>query len=221
MKFKKPELFSEKIRPFCSPYTFPKGIDLQSFLDLLKKYIETFPEYAHLAEKATNFLKRDTPTTYREPWASLTHFDLWVNNILNRKENGTIVQNKFVDFQTYDYRSPASDVFFYIWTSVQKPVLEKHLDSLIKHYHQVFVGTLEGFKLDTSAFSYDKFLEEIRLEADFEFGHALLFVYIVKAVKNLEQRPAGTANMSLDDLSSDLRDFVYFMVSECSKRNWL
>lgn len=99
---------------------------------------------------------------------------------MQRFVEGKPVQNKILDFQDYRYGSPASDVYFLIFSSVNKTVLEQHLDDLIKHYHDNFVSILEAHGCETKPFNYEAFLDEIRTESKFEFGHALLFSMLIR-----------------------------------------
>lgn len=220
LKLKKPEVFHEKIKPLCTPFQFKQSEAFENMYQVLKELIQTFPEYAHLAETATNFPGKPTPTTYREPWGTVIHFDLWTNNILNKVKDDDIEKNVLVDFQVYACRSPAVDVFFHLWTSVQKEVLEEHLDDLLVHYHQNLLKTLEGYTIDTSQFGYHQFLEEIRLETGFEFGHALGFVCMLKAIRNLDSLINGF-KLRVEHINPEVRDLIHLMVSECHKRGWL
>lgn len=138
---------------------------------------------------------------------------------MNKIENGEIVKNIFLDFQIYGYRSVVVDLFFFLWTSVQKKVLEEHLDHLLVHYHSNLLATLNSFKMDTTEFGYDAFEEEIRLETEFEFGHTLLFMFILKHVNF--GAILRTFSGSVDNLTPEFRENVHFMVAECIKRGWV
>lgn len=218
LKLKNPDVFDTRIKPLCSTFIFKKDKIITETVETIRNTIKSFPEYSHLAEKATSFPDRNTPLMSREPYATIIHFDLWVNNLLNKIDKEDILRNVFVDFQVYDFRSPAADVFFHLWTSVQKEVLELHLDDLILFYHENLLETLNSFKIDTSQFTIEKFYEEIRLEADFELGHALMFASFTKAPpKEMADVPA---NYKLE-VGENLREYFHFMISECLKRNWL
>lgn len=193
---------------------------MHTYLSSLKNLIKSFEGYAHLAEPATCFLDKKTPTTIREPYASLIHFDLWSANVMNKLENNKIVKNIFIDFQIYDYRSPAADVFFFLWTSVQKQVLEHHIDDLTLHYHNQLLKTVESYQIDISQFTYQTFEEELRVEAGFEFGHAALFAFGLK-METKEPWNSEKTFYEIEDLGTTLKDYFYFMVTECNKRGWL
>lgn len=218
---KKPGIFENEIKPHCVPFVFINGSPVKDMILSMKKLIETFPDCGQFAEKATIFLECTTPTTYREPYGSISHFDLWVNNIMNKIENGEIVKNVFVDFQLYGYRSVAADVFFFLWTSVSKKVLDKNLDHLLHHYHLNLINTLEKFKIDTSKITFESFLEEIKYESEFEFGHTLMFLFVTTFMKNLELNSDKQFTFELDKITPEFRERVHFMVTECVKRGWL
>lgn len=207
--------------PWCSAFQIPKDSELcKTTLQTLNNLIRSFPQYSHLADTATGFLQRNIPRPSREPFSTIIHFDLWTNNILHQIENGEIIRNVFVDFQIYDYRSAAADVFFFLWTSVQKSVLEQYLDDLIRYYHEKLLETLNILKVDTSLFGLTDFSEDLRLESAFEFGHSILFIFILKYGKEIGELPSKDEH-GVDKLNDDLKEFVYFMVSECFKRGWL
>lgn len=193
-----------------------KNDSFTAVLKVMRQLIKSFPEHSYLAERATNFQEKETPTTCREPYATIIHFDLWTENILNHTfEDGT-VRNIFVDFQVYGYRSAAADVFFFLWTSVQKQILEKNLNFLLNYYHQSLLNTLKSFNIDTSTFEYKHFEEELRLESDFEFGHALMFNVFIN-LKDVADA-LNSIKYDLDQVSPELKEKIYFMVTECSKR---
>lgn len=183
----------------------------------LRTLIQSFPEYQHLAEKATNFLDKETPVEVREPFSSVNHFDFWINNIMVKKETNGRVRNKFIDFQGFACRSPASDVFFFLWTSVNFNVLKENLDHLLQHYHLWLVNTLENLNVDTMIFGYQSFLDEIQFEAYFEFGHAILFKYLILILKPYSDE----GNFESVYFTPEYKEFVEYMVSECAKRKWL
>lgn len=203
----------------CSTFNFHTEMFFKMF-DVIRLIIEKNSDLSHLVEKATSFRTKHPPPP-REPYATLEHLDLWANNTMQFEKNGKIVKNMFVDYQLFDYRSCAADVFFFLWTSVQKNVLEEHLDDLLKHYHQSLIKVLEIYTIDITPFSYEKFLEEIILESDFEFGHTLAFVFIVKSSEKTSSLDMAKFEMSYDVVTPELEEFIWYMVKECEKRRWI
>lgn len=67
-------------------------------------------------------------------------------------ENGKPISNKFVDFQCYDYKSPAIDLLNFLLTSVNTDVLKEEFDGLLKFYHSEFVDNLKKMGCDIEPF---------------------------------------------------------------------
>lgn len=220
LKLKRPEIFEKRIKPLCIPFIFQEEKVYIACFNGLRELIESFPDYSSLAEKATNFLDRKVPTP-REPFSTITHCDLWVNNIMNKVEGDGKIQNMFVDYQLFGHRSAVADVFFFLWTSVEEEILKNKFDYLLKYYHQSLINQLKEFSLDTSSFSYKKFEEELQIEAEYEFGHTLIFVTFLKHFRELEEHGTGELQVRATDFTPEVRNFIHFMVAECVKRNWL
>lgn len=109
-------------------------------------------------------------------------------------------------FQHYDYGSPAADVLFFLFTSVDVSVLEYHLDELFRHYHAVFASELQHFEVEDSSFSLDNFLKEIATEAaTVQFPHVMMKlkkIFSPQYAKEHEER-------------------AWYIVQEFAKRSWL
>lgn len=60
-------------------------------------------------QKSLQLLKTDLHN-FREPFATIVHKDIWMNNFMVKLENGKVVKIKFVDFQNYTYESPVRDL---------------------------------------------------------------------------------------------------------------
>lgn len=85
LKHKKPDIFENKIKPHCTPFNFIKGSPVKDVVLAQKSLIQTFPDCAHVAKKASIFIERDTPSG-RGHFAGIAHFDVWVNNIMNKSK---------------------------------------------------------------------------------------------------------------------------------------
>ncbi|XP_072381946.1 uncharacterized protein [Diabrotica undecimpunctata] len=181
-----------------------------------KKFVPTIQESA----KKFSLMSDE----FREPFATISHRDLWVNNIMVKQEENTTKEVKIVDFQLYSYDSPAADIFFFLFSSVNFDVLRNHLDNLLHYYQQHFQNTLKDLNCDLD-FSYQKFVEELGLATRWELAHTIFMVFFVI------NGPKGGIPMPKDmnekqDLSHiKLPDFVVdrakWILSECDRRNWL
>ncbi|XP_072400499.1 uncharacterized protein [Diabrotica undecimpunctata] len=220
LRLKKPEVFEKVIKPYCVPF---EPMDGTSFLPVLQGIIEENKEIAHLASKITGWKKADLPVS--DLFGTIMHTDMWTNNTMQKFENGRAVNNKLVDFQAYSYGSPATDVFFFLWSSLPQELLETNLDLLLNYYYEQFVNVLKEHKVDISPYTYDKFLQEIDKVGDSEFQHAYFFHnFVVYGKKNAEMGhppPKIVVSHVLKMIPLKAKQKSYYMIQECVKRGWL
>lgn len=176
-------------------------------------------------KKSLSLAEKDRDS-FREPFATLCHKDMWVNNFMVKLEKGKIVKNKFVDFQGFTYQSPVRDLLFYLFTSVQFHVLKEHLDYLLKFYHEQFIETLKELHCPITDFSFDKFMEEIRHFGIYEISHIILMMIVVVFGRKSEPKDNqdGFEHPPLytkDDMPLELKERTWWVLQEFSKRNWL
>ncbi|XP_072400504.1 uncharacterized protein [Diabrotica undecimpunctata] len=220
LRLKKPEVFEKVIKPHCVPF---EPMDVDDYLLVLQGIIEENKEIAHLASKITGWKKTVLPVS--DLFGTITHTDMWTNNTMQKFENGRAVNNKLVDFQVYSYGSPATDVFFFLWSSVPQEVLEKNLDLLLNYYYEQFVNVLKEHKVDVSPYTYEKFLQEIDKVGPSEFQHAFVFHnFIIHGKKNAEMEqppPKIVVSDILKTIPVKAKEKSYYMTQECTKRGWL
>lgn len=74
----------------------------------------------------------------------LNHGDLWVNNIMFQyKEDGSLKETYFIDFQMGRYGSPAQDLLYFLLSSTNLDIKLKHFDYFISFYHQQLIEHLK------------------------------------------------------------------------------
>ncbi|XP_018569781.1 uncharacterized protein LOC108909837 [Anoplophora glabripennis] len=187
LKLKKPEVFDKKIKPYLAPFhpgpmPFENGIN-SVYIEILQESVKCIP----WIPKVRNILEnvraaQDAPA--KEPFATTTHGDMWLNNTMIKFQNKVPVSNKMVDFQICDYRSPATDLFFFLFVNVQQSVLQDDFDGLIEFYHKHFISHLEKLKCDTAPFSLPKFLKEMKDATSVEVEHCFKFIFIIFGEKH-------------------------------------
>lgn len=165
LKIKQPEVFINKVLPHLSSLDVFSNmgeqviaksntvlLDMLSSMDEIKQHIEKLKEVL--------FTKPDFNAV--EPYATLLHNDFWVNNtMLLHDENKNPIHNLLVDFQLITYGSPAHDIVFFLFSSVNTEVLKQYYEYFVKLYHNSFIEALQELNCDTSVFTYDLLCTEI------------------------------------------------------------
>ncbi|CAG9820937.1 unnamed protein product [Phaedon cochleariae] len=227
LKLQDIETFNQKVKPFfaCNNAQPPKqSIDIS----LMLKALEAKESCIRLLPKLIKSLEyvMVVPTEeFREPFATITHRDLWSNNLMVKFEAGEPVDSKIVDFQMYSYDTPVIDLLFFLLTSVETEVLKANLDPFFEHYHRAFTDTLKSLGCDIEPFSYDKFMEEIAVGVERELGHACFMLgYVIKAKTEYtvpddsSDGPPATEHISFGE---ETLDRVWWILEECDRRGWL
>lgn len=172
--------------------------------------------------ESAKFIKN--PPKSREPFGTLIHLDFWVNNTMIKTEEGKVVGNKMVDFQMPEYGSPARDLAFFIFDSIQNEVVVKHYDHLVEFYHQNLTDTLKQFDVDTKPFSLEAFKGEIDLAMEemvlFQCFMMLKPIFATKDdVKEVEDMSENDLKNN-DTVSQELKEKLWMLVTEFAKRRW-
>lgn len=93
----------------------------------------------------------------------LCHSDLWVNNILFKKDNATDV--KFIDFQISQWTSPAIDLIYIFFTSCQPEVIVTEWDNLIKFYYEELSAAMKVLQCKAKVSSFEEFNKDLTRRA--------------------------------------------------------
>uniref|UniRef100_A0A6P7HAB1 Uncharacterized protein LOC114348183 n=1 Tax=Diabrotica virgifera virgifera TaxID=50390 RepID=A0A6P7HAB1_DIAVI len=222
LKLKRPEVFERDIKKYCNDFIFNKEFHT-IFWKPTKSILLEKKELAPIVDKIKLICQADKPAV-REPFATLTHADLWCNNSMQKfGPDGSALENKLIDWQFLSYGSPASDFLFLVLTSSETNILVNHFDELMQFYHTHFVKTLEDLQCDSIPFSLLKFIEEIKNECVFEIGHAIQFIlFIVTAKKRDEElKLPEESDRLVETVSQQGKEKVWFILEDFEKRGWL
>ncbi|KAF7282398.1 hypothetical protein GWI33_002712 [Rhynchophorus ferrugineus] len=163
-----------------------------------------------------------------EPWATISHSDFWVNNMMVKPREGEEPLVKLVDFQVCGYKSFACDLVFFLLTSVSNDVIKESLDELLKFYYTALTENLRRFDVNLDL-TYDIFLKELEEAGqESETKHALFFCNVVFGEKNSSvdvavQEVDMMARMGrmIEKMSPLAKDKLALIASVVSKRNWV
>lgn len=229
LKLKKPDVFENKVKKNClmekfisTPQT-QQNLKPPEWLQYVAQDKKCEPYYEILCKilsqtTGDDFFKRP----HAEPFSTIAHSDLWINNTLHIEGNGKLLKTRFVDFQLYQYGSGICDLVHFIFGSCQCVVSRDHFDELLKYYHTIFIGTLDQLGCDKTEFEFDKFLERVDVEAPAELLHTLYIEVIIKG-------RIGEASMDVKDesfkkegaVTQEARDKIVHDVYEFGKKGWI
>lgn len=230
LKLKKPDIFQEKIKKYLACFHpdaphVKKTKPFQTIVDILKEKESCIPLIPQM-EKSFKYHGVNNKT-FREPFASICHKDLWPNNFMVKTENGKILDNKFIDFQTYTYDSPVRDLLFFLFTCVNFEVLKNNLDYFIDYYYKDFVKELEELGCFRAEFTHQMFMDEIYHFGEYELFHITFMLVFVVLGKKSDGPPAEVNTpISLvlptaDKLPYKSKERVWWIIEEFHQRNWL
>ncbi|XP_966814.1 uncharacterized protein LOC655205 [Tribolium castaneum] len=223
LKLKQPQIFHEKIQKYLAPSIPDKDVRI---IETLAKLIEETPGCSLYVQKARQILMKmlEPAPPPREPFATFTHDDFWVNNILFKQSTNEV---KFIDFQRPRYASPVRDLIFFLFTSVENHVLESSCDDLLQLYYENFVSVLQReLKCDDIEFTIETFQQELKLEArNTQFGHIVFMLNPIFApkgsVKELEEMTVEDFLKSLEGGSDLHKAKLELVVGEFARRDWI
>ncbi|XP_056638687.1 uncharacterized protein LOC130446441 [Diorhabda sublineata] len=248
MKLLEPELFETKLKANCYGLILPKRIEydengaeieavgfpentLEGHIFLIKllqqdeRYIEASKKYEKFYNRIKNIISREATKLFHsepvDPYATLVHQDMWINNIMLVFQDGRSIENKFIDFQICRITSPITDLLFFLFTSVQTSCLKSHLDALITHYHDHFVEILKTSGCYNSQFSYENFLKEMRASSTQAIIQTVFMLPNVVWQKKGEMYESAKKESLFQDHSPKLAERLTVLGVEAAKRGWI
>lgn len=121
-------------------------------------------------------------------------------------------------FQESQYCSPARDVLFFLFSSVQLVVLKEHLNELLDVYYDNLLKVLDNLDVDIKAFSRASFNQELKTCASTgDFYKTVCKLYPI----------LGTNQDIYDNqMNSDLKDPLHIkrlclIVKQFDEKGWL
>ena len=236
LKTQKLQVFERDLRRFFAKFNMFEAEDdenqklIDSIVDLLQEdefCVRNMKTIRARLEFSSGVTKTKNHEEFQKtPFASIVHCDLWSNNIMIKIVDDKAVDVKFVDYQMYEYSSLVRDVVFFLFTSVQLPVVQTNLDGLLVFYFERFGDWLKKLGCDTSIFKFEEFLEEMGSFVKWgEFYHIML---MLKPIYTLDKDAKDVDSLKQDDfmnsggeLAEGRKPRAYFIVKELIRRGWL
>ncbi|CAG9864979.1 unnamed protein product [Phyllotreta striolata] len=228
LKLKEPETFETKVKPFLACFHPMKP---KPSIDDAVKAIVKLLESSENCKKWSAKVQQSMGTfgkfmDIKEPMATVTHTDLWVNNILVKFVGGAPESCRFVDFQGYNYGSPAVDVLFFLFTSIEFGLLREKLDGFLEYYVNQFNEALKQLNCDYRL-TLDRLIEEIKYASQWELAHVLFMTLMVVHAKeggnfdsdeNITNGPPAFNEITFQEKAIER---VLWVIEEWGKRGWL
>ena len=233
LKLLKPQVFRDTVLKALKPHTvgFDEPVLKASSLKILK-IIETIPGCDIYLQKVQKGLELAVQIELnrslcppREPYATFSHTDLWVNNMMfcyDSDNENYPVGVKFLDFQGIVYDSPARDLLFFLYSSAAEGVIANNYVELIRLYHQNFIDCLKGVGSDISPFTFQFLLDEIDMFAPAEVHHILYMLLPITADKTVVTELSGFVVETLYHKPNEIyKRKAKEYITDCVQRGWL
>ncbi|KAL7293688.1 hypothetical protein TKK_0012765 [Trichogramma kaykai] len=227
-KLNHPEEFVKLIAPI-KENVFPKDDNIspgrfyELGFDTAKKSLETIADSSPQARRGLRFLRffeKDLyntlksmidPTKNDSKYWTLTHGDLWNNNLMFLQDNQEeILRLKFLDYQVIRHMSPATDFVYLVYSSCKPEVLDR-VNELVETYEEYFRHSLSSLNVSDEHLRFfskrDWFLEEIEQAGLFGMAGALLVMHAltlddaeIEALKKEQDRKLASQDVNDNEL---------------------
>lgn len=130
---------------------------------------EEISKITHLRNNFQALFRSSVSGSEAEPFSVLCHGDFWTNNMMFQYNSDDSLEPQSVcviDWQITQYSSPATDVAFYIYSSLEQPLRTAHFDDILHDYHDNLADLLQRLGGNPVAqFSFDVLQSQLK-----EFG---------------------------------------------------
>lgn len=229
LKLLKPEVFESTVKKYASLVKefkeAPKGIYHRPiFLKIMEEEEELKAYVGPLEKELIEIFNNDSfyELPCVEPNATIVHSDLWLNNTMQRIAEDKILQNKIIDFQSYQYGNPMLDVILFLYTSVQREVLEENFEHFINLYEDQFFKVVGEYNCDSSGLRRN-FLEQADEDAPKKLLHILFLIVPIfsnKGESAVDFEAAPSSMIRETSVTQEARDHIKFVLREFVKRGW-
>jgi aminoglycoside phosphotransferase (APT) family kinase protein len=132
---------------------------IAGFERMVQAYHDAIKSFDGLEVCAEKIGKRDTKKLFTafmdvaEPmrcgFQVLNHGDMWLNNMMFKSdEENNPLDVSMIDFQMGFWGGPASDILYFLISSVADDIKVDHFDNLIEFYHEQLSAALRKLNYD-------------------------------------------------------------------------
>lgn len=146
----------------------------------LEKLCELLPEAALWREEFVRKLKEFESFWIEVFWKdlslpkTLTHGDLWSNNLLFRYEKSCRTpQCRLIDYQCLRYHYPSCDAMLVIYQNTTRELRKTHFQNLMKYYFEAFHAVLKQNDCPGSEVTWECFSESVETLQPLALMHAV------------------------------------------------
>ncbi|GJQ84392.1 hypothetical protein Trydic_g3869 [Trypoxylus dichotomus] len=167
-------------------------------------YIKIFEKYKM---KSFEIVREKLRKGFEDPYAMVNHGDSWMNNMLFKYEDETAPTSPIdvclLDFQLARCGSPAFDLSYFIFSSTEKELRDRHYDELIDVYYQslckqlVALGSSPGKMLP-----FDVLQEHLKRYSVVGYFLTQLVLHIM--LSDAEETPDFQSSLNDDNISEAL-----------------
>lgn len=150
-------------------------------------------EIAHWHESPKDLLERilDQPdiiqnqirklTKYRpDKFNVILHGDLWINNLMFKYSQEQVKSVRILDFQKSYVSSPAIDLLYFMYTSLEEDVRTNNMEDLITEYHKHLTNTLKTLNYHSFCYTLQDLKSDI---SEFQVLNLFTSFYILSLAK--------------------------------------
>lgn len=106
-------------------------------------------------------LRAATDLKSAETLSVLNHGDFWNNNLMFKATRTETDRVAFIDWQTCQFCSPATDVAYYLYSSTEQQLRDDHFDDLLYVYYVSLAETIERLGSNaTHLITFEQFMEQ-------------------------------------------------------------
>lgn len=223
LKTKNPKVFENFKKLKCSMFTLMTTESMKHLAPRNVKVVSELFQKGEIQEKLLSYKdslwQQIESIEIAEQFGVICHGDAWINNVMyNYNDNDAIKEMRIVDWQMTHYGSVGSELTYYLFCCVDKPLRDQHQNELIRIYYESMSNFLSKFSMEIGkVFPFSDLEEQLRKFGLFSFGMAtfalpLLCKYPEQLYENENAELTQEEWENLNDYNRRMRSTVLDMI---------